>query len=371
MITQNGRQIIAKYMLGQAPTFATHIAAGVGPLPSSSVSSEGLSGKQSLDFEVFRVPILSKGIIREDGQEKLIFKAQMPNDQRYKITELGLYPGTNNVVAGRYDSKMLITFSTGEAWTYADLTGASAVPYPNFPIDQGNTSASININVSEFSFINSDSSIFNNDLRKSRQEPPRFLNRSLLVSGSTSYLDLSYQPIASSRYLQNPSINIDLSQNLPDDEIKLAFSLVGRYANVNTNPQEIKILMEFVNNVSNIDTVPPKASARFSISDSAIGNNRYKVVTKKISEFVTDTNFSWANINLIKIYTSITNEEIPTSDYFILYDGIRIDNISSINPLYSLVAYNIIETSNQQPVLKEENTNNFIEYRFGFNVGAG
>lgn len=365
MITENGRQIIAKYMLGQAPTFATHIAGGVGP---NSGDLESGPSKKSLDFEVFRVPILSKGIIKENGQEKLIFKAQMPNDQRYKVTEFGLYPGVNNVVAGRYDSKMLITFSPGEFWTSADSSGASAVPYPDIAIDQGNTTASINTSVPDFVFINSDSSIFNNELRKEKQEAPRFLNRSLLVNGGSSYLDSNFTPSINSKYLQNSSVTIDLSQNLPDDEIKIAFSILGRFANTNVDPDEIKILLEFVNNLSNIDTVSPKATTKFSIDGSFINNNRYKILTKKISEFVADSNFSWANINLVKIYTSVLNNGLEDSDYFVLFDGLRIDNISSINPLYSLVAYSIVDTPDGQPILKEENTNNYAEYRFGFGV---
>jgi len=36
--------------------------------------------------------------------------------------------------------------------------------------------------------------------------------------------------------------------------------------------------------------------------------------------------------------------------------------------LYSLVGYNIIKTDNGLPILKGENTNNYIEYRFGIGV---
>lgn len=369
MITNDGKKIIAKFMLNQAPTFASHIAAGVGPealVTGASVSIPAT--KQSLDFEVFRVPILSKGFIKEDGVEKLVLKAEMPNDQRYKITELGVYPGANNVVAGRYDSKMLITFSPGEPWTYSDSISASTVTYPNIPIDQGNTSASINSSTPDFVFINSDSSIFDNQQRKNKQESPRYLNRSLLVSGSSSYIGSGYTPSTGSKYLQNSNLSIDLSQNLPDDEIKLAFSIVGRYADSNDTPNDIRILLQFVNNLPNLATSPPMATARFAITGSSVGTNRYQVLTKKISEFVTDTNFSWANINLVKIYASCSNSGVGTSNYFILFDGVRIENVSAENPLYSLVGYNIISTDDGQPILKAENTNNYIEYRFGIGV---
>ena len=62
MITNNGKEIIAKYLLGQAPSFASYIAAGCGARPLANEESLIISPtKKSLDFEVFRVPISSKG----------------------------------------------------------------------------------------------------------------------------------------------------------------------------------------------------------------------------------------------------------------------------------------------------------------------
>jgi hypothetical protein len=369
MITDDGKQIIAKFMLGQAPAFASHIAAGIGPEPLlTGASASILPTKQSLDFEVFRVPILSKGFIKEDGVEKLVFKAEMPNDQRYKISEVGLFPGSNNAVAGRYDSKLLLTFSSAEPWTYVDGTSASTVPYPNLPIDQGNTTASINSSTEEFLFINSDSTMFNNESRQNRQEPPRYLNRALLVSGSSSFLTSSFFANPGSKYLENSSVSIDLSQNLPTDEIKLAFSIVSRIASDGSPPTNTRIVLKLINNVSNSAVTPPSATARIDIPGADISGNRYRIVTKKISEFSTDENFSWANINLIRIYASTLVSGSPTDDYFILFDGLRIDNVSAINPLYALVGYNIISTDDGLPILKSENTNNYIEYRFGIGV---
>jgi hypothetical protein len=369
MITNDGKQIVAKFMLGQAPTFASYIAAGCGPEPLTTGESASVSlTKKSLDFEVFRVPILSKGFIKEDGVEKLVFKAEMPNDQRYKISEVGIYPGANNAVAGRYDSKLLITFSTAEPWTYSDGSSSSAVPYPNVPIDNGNTTASINSSTEKFLFINSDSTIFNNQVRQNRQEPPRYLNRSLLVSGSSSYIGSTYDIYGGSQYLENSAISFDLSQNLPSDEIKLAFSLLSRQASNNTNPDNLKIILQFVNNLSGINTTPPKATAKINLTSANIAGNRYQVVTKKISEFTADQSFSWANINMVRIYASALVGGIPSDNYFVLLDGLRIDNVTANNPLYSLVGYNLIETDNGLPVLKSENTNNYIEYRFGIGV---
>ena len=107
-----------------------------------------------------------------------------------------------------------------------------------------------------------------------------------------------------------------------------------------------------------------------SASDFLVdGNaNRYTVVTKSLSNFEKDSNFTFSNINAIKIYTSILVGGVPTDNYLISYDGLRIDNVSTINPLYSLVGYDVIKTDDALPILKQENTNNYIEYRFGIGV---
>jgi hypothetical protein len=64
----------------------------------------------------------------------------------------------------------------------------------------------------------------------------------------------------------------------------------------------------------------------------------------------------------------VINSGTPTDDYYVLLDGLRIDNVTVANPLYSLVGYNVISTDDGLPTLKKENTNNYIEYRFGIGV---
>ena len=87
MITNDGKQIIAKYLLDQAPAFATHIAAGCGPRPVQTGDPITVSPTiDSLDFEVFRVPIIAKGFVKENNIEKVVFKAEMPTSQRYIIS---------------------------------------------------------------------------------------------------------------------------------------------------------------------------------------------------------------------------------------------------------------------------------------------
>ena len=214
MITNQGKQLVAKFLLSQAPSYASYIAAGVGARPLATEDSVLISAdKKSLDFEAFRVPISSKGFIKEDGVEKIIFKAEMPSEQRYQITELGIFPAINNSVAGNYDSKLLIAFTPSEQWSYFVEGSGSVVPYPNEALDSDNVNGNLNSDIEDVLFINSDATIFNNENRKNRKEPPRFLNRSLMVSGSTSFLDGTFAPSTTSTSLENSNLSFDLSQN--------------------------------------------------------------------------------------------------------------------------------------------------------------
>ncbi len=70
MITNTGKDIIAKYLLGQAPAFASHIAIGAGKKPLLSTDSlepyqAEFAYKENLDFEMFRVPIISRGYVSD------------------------------------------------------------------------------------------------------------------------------------------------------------------------------------------------------------------------------------------------------------------------------------------------------------------
>jgi hypothetical protein len=185
MITNKGKEIVAKYLLGTAPSFASYIAVGCGPKPRPNVdaiygaSSVGttvtcdstvglwvgaavydiLAGtgsipfntlvteiisatqfilssapttplsaatvkvetdheKECLDFEMFRVPIISRGYVSEDGVDKIVLSAELPAEERYEISEIGVFPAGSNPSAGQYDSKTVVAFSNSENWKY-------------------------------------------------------------------------------------------------------------------------------------------------------------------------------------------------------------------------------------------------------------
>ena len=296
---------------------------------------------------------------------------------------------TNGIKHGNFDSKILSTFSNSEPWAYSNNQDDSGAVLYIGPLRIDATIAGDietlldDYTLEDFVFINSNSPIFEYSERINRGEPPRYLNKSLLVSGSTSVVDGAMPASSasinissgSSYYIENNSINLNLGKNLPTDQIKLALSVIStaRLGVNSSAPDNVKIRLEFLNNLGasqsrayvnialqDIDALDP---------DKSLDNSRYQVVTKRLSDFTTDPSFSWSSVNGIRIYTCIHNDSnVNTGQHFVLYDGIRFENISSYNPLYSLVAAEHVKTLDQNPILKRENSTSYVEYRFGIGV---
>ena len=384
MITNDGKQIIAKFLLGQAPDFATHIVAGCGEFPLfpsqtlSASTQNAMKLKKTLTFEAFRVPIIARGIIRENGQDKIVIKAETPTEQRFLLSEIGFLSAPNNVLASNFDSKTLSTFVSTEPWTLQ--TSASSFTISSL---DGSSLYDTNFNITTTSkafFASSNSDLFNNATRKARWEPLRFYNNGLAISASSSYINPSFEigSSASATYwLQNSTFAANLSKNLPTDQVKIAISLVSTLASNNTNPSKVRIILDFVNDIPGLNLTAPKARLTAELSgsdfqktvDTTTYTNRYITITKTLSQFTKDDSFSWANINKIRLYAcAVDGSEALLGNYYIMFDGIRFENVSTQNPLYALVGYNIIRNDSAYPVIKSANTNNFIEYRFGIGV---
>lgn len=120
MITNTGKNILAKYLVGQTPSYASHIAVGCGATPLLEDGTLGdYSDKKSLEFEMFRVPIISRGFVDESGVSKIVLTAELPTQERYEITEVGVFSGASNPAAGAFDSKNIYSFSDTESWKYS------------------------------------------------------------------------------------------------------------------------------------------------------------------------------------------------------------------------------------------------------------
>lgn len=449
MITNSGKNILAKYLVGQTPSYASHIAVGCGPKPiASDAALPYYSDKTSLDFEMFRVPIISRGFVNEDGQSKIVLTAELPTTERYEITEVGVYSAASNPTAGVTDSRGLYLFSESEDWKYgsqgseiisiyeplddkfvkimnATVSGA-VVTYTtdiahglsvgttlsvsevrpvqfnllNKPIITVPTPTSFTLNITGSLFTgtftapgylsndvetniinqsypvfqtNADNKIFTNSLRVARYERCRFLNNIIAISGNNSNITKDSQgaltAVASSNFIQLSDTSINLSKNAPTDELRLAFSVANRVGNAVTVPDEVRIIVEF----SSTGTFKTGKWATFEAvvtggSTNDFATNRYFVLSKQLQQLQKSTDFSWSEINTVRIYACVIKDGLPTPDFYVCLDGFKLENTTSINSVYGLTGYSIIKNTSARTVIKSANTTSYIEFRFALDV---
>jgi hypothetical protein len=174
MITNTGKSIIAKYLLGQAPAYASYIAIGCGATPLDTADEIGdYSTKTNLDFEMFRVPISSRGFVNEDGVDKIVLTAELPTEERYEISEIGIYSAGSNPSAGAYDSKTVFAFTQTENWQYVTAASAVAIDTESAALDSPNFDNVIAVTDPVFQ-TSADNPIFFKSPRVARYERPRF-----------------------------------------------------------------------------------------------------------------------------------------------------------------------------------------------------
>lgn len=382
MITNTGKSILAKYLIGQTPSYASYIAIGCGASPINSISSPGtvdFSAKKNLDFEMFRVPITSRGYVNEDGISKVVFTGELPTEERYEISEVGIYSAGSNPSAGLYDSKTLYAFSTNEPWEYHKYTGESAaIPSIYDPLDGSYTDNDIHgevlgdpvYGISVFQ-TNADNRVFADAGRIARQERARFLNNVIMIPGDDSSIDTGgahWTTSNTSNHIHLTGQSINLNKNAPDDEIRLAFSVINKALD-SGDPDSVKVMIQFASTEGNDSQY---ANFTTELVDGIDGidfsTNRYFVSSRELQALDRSANFTWNSVDVIKIYASIVKDGSPSDSFYVALDAIRLENTSSTNPLYGLVGYSAIRTPDGNTIVKSSNTSNFIEFRFAMDV---
>jgi len=445
MITNSGKGIIAKYLLGQTSSYATHIAIGCGQSPLNNVAAmpSGIQEKEILDFEMIRVPITSKGFINENGDQKICLTAQLPEENRYEITEVALWSAGANSLARQFDSKLLFNFQ--ENWQAHD-TSVQAIPIKT---DLG-TGFNIEDGGDKIFIANSGDKVLETQSRVARKEGPRFLSRSIFLRGDSSNIESEDTPIVSatsngtvltylstndfsqgdkitiascnnslfnvvgatvtsatsssftisknvaasevsaggiawptgswlpeedlegfvSTHIHLSPFSFNIGGNNPRDEMALAFSVIDRDADgSNGTPDFVKILVEFYRN--EVDSALGFAKAEIYV-DSSVLSNRYQVARFPISDLITSTDFSSTDITIARIFAAAYVEDdgnfVISDEHYIALDGLRLDNISTQNPLYKMVGYSPTRTITGAPIIKAENTSNYVEFRFNLGV---
>ena len=383
MITDTGKSIIGKYLLGQAPAYASYIAIGCGPTPLDTADVQGdFSAKTNLDFEMFRVPISSRGFVKENGIDKIVLTAELPTEERYEISEVGIYSAGSNPSAGAYDSKTVFAFTAGENWQHHTESAATAIETFTAPLDDPEDDNIIAVADPVFQ-TNADNAIFFKTSRASRYERCRFLNNIILIQGDDADLTISEESgpsadhfviEAGSNHIHLTGPQVDFSRNSPKDELRLAFSLVNKNGSSSAIPDTIRVLVDF----SSTDTGSGEF-ARFEaeINHASSGNtessqdfetNRYFVVSKELQELYTTANFTWDAVTVVKIYACVIDGGVPSEDYYIALDAIRLENTQTVNPLYGLTGYSIVKSDNAETIIKSPNTSNYVEFRFTVGV---
>lgn len=228
MITNTGKSIISKYLLGQAPAYASYIAVGCGAQPILGYPSgsaledlkEELSEKTTLDFEMFRVPITSRGFVNEDGVSKLVLTAELPTEERYEISEVGVYSAGSNPAAASFDSRIILGFTQNEAWqshTRVNDTGSDdskiiSLPFIAEALDQDNSSDELEPKTSSIitgattngssllTFTSNNSFILGEEVVVSEINPSDFNKTGIIVSATPTQfiVDISPSTVSSS-----------------------------------------------------------------------------------------------------------------------------------------------------------------------------
>jgi hypothetical protein len=386
MITNSGKSIIGKYLLGQAPAYASYIAVGCGKKPLLTSDTLGdYSEQKNLDFEMFRVPISSRGFINEDGLEKIVLTAEMPTEERYEITEVGMYSAGVNSSAGAYDSKTVFAFTQTENWNYHTSASAVAIPQITEPLDSPNGDNVIATDNSIFQ-TNADNTIFYVPSRLERYERPRFFNNVIMMRGDDADLTINSESGPGqdhfiiedgSNHIHLTGPSVDFGKNSPTDQLRLAFSIINKDGESKTlqnasSPDTVRILVDF----ASTDSSSPDAFARFEaelVNGTGPGeydfdSNRYFVISKELQNLYVSPNFTWDAVTVAKIYVTTLIGSTPSSDYYVALDAMRLENVSSLNPLYGLTGYSVIQNETASTIIKSPNTSNYIEFRFSIGV---
>ena len=407
MITNTGKNILAKYLVGQAPAYASYISFGCGKQPKEAGDSFTLqeigeySSKERMDFEMFRAPIISRGYVNDGGATQVVLTAEIPTEERYEITEVGIFSAASNPAAGTNDSRVLFSFTDSENWEYHTATESKTINFyqqqlsqssfdentGEYSVPEGGLEDSINIEDPVFA-ANSDNAIFEDAIRVNRNERCRFLNNTIFMRGDFSeirrdiqgnlYYDtdpLETDPLYNPNHIHLNGVSVNLEKASGRDQIKVAYSVVNKdVSGTAPEPDSASIIIEFASADTVVDT--DKEYARFKVYNDSVNfsTNRYFIETKALEDLEYSSNFSWSRVSVVKIYASVGETSESYSDNFYLaLDAIRYENITSQNPLYGMTGYTVVRNSNASgtnplPIIKGANTSNLMEFRFGLDV---
>jgi len=278
-------------------------------VPDNGTIALDFSLKEKLDFEMFRVPITSRSYsVLQNGMSQVVFSAELPTQEIYYMTEVGIFSAGSNPVAVTSDSRLLHTFSSIENWEYHTTSSVAIAAVTSIA---ATLTGIISADLPKVFFLDSTEDLFTSDPRGIKhKEQPRMLKNSIVVAGNLSDITTGSTWTATNQphiHLTSQSYTLDV--NSSSDEIALAFSILKRTPG-DDFPTSVYILVEFSSEEA--DTTPSYAKMQVELSsaDFTANNNYFYFVKKKtLSELTKSANFSWANVKIVKVYAEV----IPTT----------------------------------------------------------
>lgn len=428
MFTSSGSSILAKYVLGQLPDFATHIAIGCGRKPSRSTSytvtnKQAASGTATLtfathDFEVgdyitvsgvgspfdssassryqvtgitattISYTITSTSTIASTSASGTVILNFAINNKlkfetyRSKIISKG-YVNNN----GTPELSLIAELPTNDRYAISEIALFPAAQNPNAK----DFDSRVLLNFSDEAYtINSTTSISPSTINIPSNGTISDIGSSqafFVASADGQWTsDTRLQRLEAPRFLNKclllkststqaidaKNLNIDLSKNSPEDYLSLAYSFVSNTASVDSTGVQntYTVTIKFFNsNNSNY------YSYSFVINSANTATERYRTAIFQIKDLVASAaSATLSNINDIQISIAKTSGS-ATETYWLLLDGLRLDAVSSYNSSFDMVAcrqivnsVTINNTAYPTPIIKEPNTTNFIEFRFSLDV---
>jgi len=365
MITNFGKNVISKYLLGQIDSYANYIAIGTAGVSAST-------GQQSLNFEAARYPVISKGLsVDSSSNRQLVFTAQIDTLDRFDITEIGLYPAAyDSLLSNSVGSKTLLDFSINELWSYNDAsTYNSPLTFISNPLDYGNTtnildpqtdtSVTPNVTLKSYSFDVNNS--FFTTTRIARKERPRILDSAFLILGdmSTTYNTGKYVELtgfSNATDLDNASASTD--------ELRVAFTVINADTATTAPASGVQFTIRFMTNDGQtyrdyvFDTANSiNTNTTWTIALGA--SSRYVVGKQTLDSGTSVGDFKWSAVNTVRIYAKATSV-----NYAVIFDALRFENNSTTNPLYGLIGYSVPSAN----IIKASDTSGLVEFRFNLGV---
>jgi hypothetical protein len=142
-------------------------------------------------------------------------------------------------------------------------------------------------------------------------------------------------------------------------------SVVNKVADA-ASPEYVSIQIRFKTADSANYAVLGKAVAEGS--GFVAGTSRYFVVEEEIQNIKKVGSFSWDNVTSVEISTAVFEGTTTSGSYYAVLDGIRIENLSSISPVYGLVGYSVIKNADAVTINKKANASTLVEFRFAVDV---